>query len=75
LPSVTSGVILAAGATVNRSIVIKGVISVNTAGTVLPLISFGSALNAIVQALPGSYFKLTPIGGTSTFGVGNFVTS
>jgi hypothetical protein len=72
LPTATSGVILAAGTTVNRSIVVKGIISVNTAGTILPQVSFSNAINVIVQALPGSYWRLTPIGGTSTFGVGNF---
>lgn len=72
LPTATSGVVLAAGTTVNRSMVVKGIISVNTAGTILPQISFGSAINATVQALPGSYWRLTPLGGTSTFGVGNF---
>jgi hypothetical protein len=75
VPTATSGVILAAGTTANRSIVVKGIISVNTAGTILPQVSFGSSIGVIVQALPGSYWKITPIGGTSTFGVGNFVTS
>ena len=72
LPSTTSGVILAAGTTVNRSMVIKGIISINTAGTILPTVAFGSSIGATVQALPGSYWRITPLGGTSTFGVGNF---
>jgi hypothetical protein len=72
LPSATSGVILAAGTTVNRSIVVKGVISVNTAGTILPTVAFGASTGVIMQALPGSYWRITPLGGTSTFGVGNF---
>jgi hypothetical protein len=75
LPNVTSGVVVAANQTLHKVLEVNGIISVNTAGTILPQVSFGSALNVIVQALPGSYFKLTPIGGTSTFGVGNFVTS
>lgn len=77
LPTVTSGVILAAGTTVNRSIMVKGMIAVGaTTSTILPQVAFGSAINVIVQALPGSYWRLTPVAGaTSTFGVGNFVTS
>ena len=72
LPTATSGVILAASTTVNRSIVVKGVISINTAGTLLPTIAFGATTGSVCQAVAGSYWKLTPLGGTSTFGVGNF---
>lgn len=75
LPTATSGVVISAQQTANKVLEVKGILSVNTAGTILPQVSFGSALNVVVQALPGSYFKLEPIGGTSTFGVGNFVTS
>jgi hypothetical protein len=72
LPTATSGVILAAGTTVNRSIVVRGVISINTAGTLLPTIAFGATTGSVMQAVAGSYWKITPLGGTSTFGVGNF---
>ena len=72
LPTATSGVILAAGTTANRSIVVKGVISINTAGTLLPTIAFGATTGSVMQAVAGSYWKITPLGGTSTFGVGNF---
>jgi hypothetical protein len=75
VPTATSGVILAAGTTANRSIVVKGIISVNTAGTILPQVSFGSSVGVVIQAVAGSYWRITPLGGTSTFGVGNFVTS
>jgi hypothetical protein len=72
VPTATSGVVISAQQTANKVLEVNGIISVNTAGTILPQVSFGSALNVTVQALPGSYWKLTPIGGTSTFGVGNF---
>jgi hypothetical protein len=75
LPTATSGVILAAGTTVNRSMVVKGIISVNTTGTILPQVSFGGSIGVIVQALPGSYWKITPLGGSNTFGVGNFTAT
>ena len=77
LPTVTSGVILAAGITVNRSIMVKGMFAVGaTTSTILPQVAFGAAINAVVQALPGSYWRVTPVAGaTATFGVGNFVTS
>lgn len=77
LPTVTSGVILAAGTTVNRSIMVKGMFAVGaTTSTILPQVAFGAAINAVVQAVSGSYWRVTPVAGaTTTFGVGNFVTS
>jgi hypothetical protein len=77
LPSVTSGVVLAAGTTVNRSIMVKGMFAVGaTTSTIVPQVAFGSAISVIMQGLPGSYWRVTPIAGaTATFGVGNFVTS
>lgn len=77
LPTVTSGVILAAGTTVNRSIMVKGMFAVGaTTSTILPQVAFGAAINVVVQALPGSYWRVTPVAGaTTTFGTGNFVTS
>jgi hypothetical protein len=77
LPTVTSGVILGAGTTNNRSIMVKGMFAVGaTTSTIVPLVAFGAAINAVVGALPGSYWRLTPVSGTTpTFGVGNFVTS
>ena len=77
LPTVTSGVILAAGTTVNRSIMVKGMFAVGaTTSTIVPQVAFGSALNAIVQGVSGSYWRVTPVSGTTpTFGTGNFVTS
>jgi hypothetical protein len=57
LPTVTSGVILAAGTSVNRSIMVKGMFAVGaTTSTIVPQIAFGAAINAVVQAVPGSYW-------------------
>lgn len=75
LPTATTGVILAASTVVNRSIVVKGIISINTAGTLLPTIAFGATTGSVMQTLPGSYWRLTPLGGVSTFGVGNFTAT
>jgi hypothetical protein len=77
LPSVTSGVVLAAGTTVNRSIMVRGMFAVGTnTSTIVPQVAFGSAISVIVQALPGSYWRVTPVSGaSSTFGAGNFITS
>jgi hypothetical protein len=77
LPTVTSGVILAAGTSVNRSIMVKGMFAVGaTTSTIVPQVAFGAAINAVVVAVPGSYWRVTPVAGaTTTFGTGNFVLS
>jgi hypothetical protein len=72
LPTTTSGVVVGANQTANKVLEVNGIISVNTAGTILPTVAFSASTGVIIQALPGSYWRLTPIGGTTTFGVGNF---
>jgi hypothetical protein len=82
-PSITAaGAVIATAQTPTAfTIRVKGMISVSTAGTLMPAIGFSGAPGQVITAQPGSYFKLTPIGvatGTGTAGgnvtIGNFTT-
>jgi hypothetical protein len=76
MPTIATGIIVPSSTVQNRTIMIKGILRVNTAGTVLPQISVSATMGSVVlSAVQGSYFKLSPIGGSSTFGTGNFVLS
>jgi hypothetical protein len=50
--------------------IIRGIIRVTVAGTIIPQISLGVAATPQIQA--NSYFKVSPIGGTSVATVGNW---
>lgn len=77
MPTITgSGRILAASTALQLTIRIAGVLRVNAAGTVIPQLGWLTAPGRTAVAMTNSYFKLTPIGtGTSTLGIGNFVTA
>jgi len=74
LPSITSGqaIIQASNTLNNRTIYVRGILVTNAAGTILPQVGFSAAPGAVTRSLQGSYWKITPIGGTSSISVGNF---
>jgi hypothetical protein len=54
----------------NGQALIKGILRVTAAGTVIPQVSLGVAAAAVVGA--GSYFKTAPLGASSVTSVGNW---
>ena len=52
------------------SALIKGVIRVTVAGTVIPQVSLTVASAAVIQS--GSYFRVSPIGSSAVVTVGNW---
>lgn len=60
----------AANANTNGAAMIRGVIRVNAAGTIIPQVSLGTAAAAVVGV--NSYCKLTPMGSNTMTNVGNF---
>lgn len=73
MPTATTGVIVPSSAVQNRTIFVKGVIRVNAAGTVIPQIAVNASMSPVILSSAFySYYKMTPVGGTSTVSVGNF---
>jgi hypothetical protein len=52
------------------SAMIKGIMRITVAGTVIPQVSMTTAIAAIVSA--GSYFRVSPIGNATVATVGNW---
>jgi len=59
-------------ATENVTIVIKGIIRVNAAGTIIPQVKLSAATGGTPTILANSYFKATPIGTNTITNVGNW---
>jgi hypothetical protein len=65
-----SAAVAPANTNTNGIALIKGIVRVTAAGTVIPQVSLGVAAAAVVQA--GSYFKIAPIGASGVTSVGNW---
>jgi hypothetical protein len=76
LPTGTTGVIHADSAAQDKLVIIKGHLTTNAGGTIIPQLAVGGTNlpGQTLRAEYGSYFKITPVGGTGTLGVGNFIT-
>jgi hypothetical protein len=74
LPSITTGqaIIQASNSLTNRTIYVRGILVTNAAGTILPQVGFTVAPGVETRTLRGSYWNITPIGGTSSISVGAF---
>lgn len=59
-------------ATENITVVLKGIIRTNAAGTIIPQIQYSAAPGGAPTIVKNSYFKLTPIGNSSVVTVGNW---
>ena len=71
MPTATTGTIAAASNINNRTIRIRGMIAVNTGGTIIPSVNFGANPNSIFVATGLSYYKFTPLGATSATNLSN----
>jgi hypothetical protein len=58
--------------TENITVVIKGIVRTNTAGTFTPQIQYSSAPGGAPTILKNSYFKMTPVGTSTVASVGNW---
>jgi hypothetical protein len=58
--------------TENITVVIKGIVRTNAAGTFTPQIQYSSAPGGAPTILKNSYFKLTPVGNSTVASVGNW---
>ena len=74
IPTATTGTILTGTTSAEKLIVIRGHLVTNQAGTIHPQVGFGTLPAQIVRSELGSWFKITPLGGTSTILVGNFAS-
>ncbi len=80
LPTGTTGVLHAESAVQEKLIIIKGHFTTNAGGTIIPQIAVASTSSPatlpgqVLRTEYGSYFKIPPVGGTGTLGVGNFIT-
>ena len=70
----TSTVVTAASttATENNHFVLKGIMRINAAGTVIPQFIFSAAPGGVPTIRANSYFKLTPLGSNTVASVGNW---
>jgi hypothetical protein len=70
----TATVVTAAStaATENITVVIRGVVRTNTAGTFVPQIQYSAAPGGVPTILANSYLRLTPIGTNTVASVGNW---
>jgi hypothetical protein len=59
-------------ATENITVVIRGIVRTNTAGSFTPQIKYSSAPGGAPTVLANSWFQLTPIGNNSVTNVGNW---
>jgi hypothetical protein len=59
-------------ATENITVVIRGIVRTNTAGTFAPQIQYSAAPGGAPTILANSFFKLTPMGNSSVATVGNW---
>lgn len=75
MPTITTGIVTSANTLSNKTLRVRGIIRITNAGTLLPQIGWATAPGNVVQAMAGSYFKLTPIGAsTVTQSIGSFTT-
>jgi hypothetical protein len=58
--------------TENITVVIKGIVRTNTAGTFTPQIQYSAAPGGAPTILKNSYFKMTPVGTSTVASVGNW---
>lgn len=72
LPTLSTGIIQATNVLANKTVYVRGIIVTNAGGTIIPQIGFGGGIGVRASTLRGSYWMMTPIGGTSTVSVGNF---
>jgi hypothetical protein len=75
VPTTTTGIVGTANTNTNKVLRVKGFITINAAGTLVPQIAFGSTIGTTVQSAQGSYVKFTPVGGAGTLSIGNFIAS
>jgi hypothetical protein len=75
VPTTTTGIVGTANTNTNKVLRVKGFITINAAGTLVPQIAFGSTIGTTVQSAQGSYIKFTPVGGAGTLSIGNFIAS
>lgn len=75
LPTISTGIILASQATANKTVYIRGILVTNTAGTILPSIGFSASTGVNTSILRGSFFMITPVGGTGTISTGSFASA
>jgi hypothetical protein len=70
----TAAVVTAAStdATENITVIIRGIVRTNTAGTFAPQIQYSAAPGGVPTILANSFFKLTPMGNSSVATVGNW---
>ena len=70
----TAAVVTAASisATENITVIIRGIVRTNTAGTFTPQIQYSAAPGGAPSILANSFFKLTPIGNNTVATVGNW---
>ena len=70
----TAAVVTAAStdATENITVIIRGIVRTNTAGTFAPQIQYSAAPGGVPTILANSFFKLTPIGNNTVATVGNW---
>ena len=66
----TTNNIVTPGTGTSMAVLIKGIIRINAAGTIIPSVSLTTAAAAVVGA--NSYFRLTPIGTNTVTSVGNW---
>lgn len=59
-------------ATETITVVLKGIVRTNAAGTLIPQIQYSAAPGGAPTIVKNSYFKLTPIGNSSVVTVGNW---
>jgi hypothetical protein len=75
MPSSTSGIIQASNSQSNRTVIVRGVLSVSSGGTIIPYVTYATAPGRVVVALAGSYVKYTPItSSASTVNIGTSLT-
>lgn len=75
MPSAATGVISSTQSLTNYAIRVRGIITTNAAGTILPQLSWSALPVAKIYTVAGSYFKLTPLGTTGNISIGNFRTT
>jgi hypothetical protein len=59
-------------ATENITVIIRGIVRTNAAGTFCPQIQYSAAPGGVPTILANSYFKLTPMGNSTVTTVGNW---
>mgnify|MGYP001579037350 CR=1 FL=1 len=70
----TSTVVTAANtdATENNTFLLKGIMRINAAGTVIPQFIYSVAPGGVPTIRANSYFKVTPLGSNTVASVGNW---